>query len=182
MSRTWRWLFPCYALLALNAIIAFLYAVLWCRAHSWEWRDGVLTFIAGTYRNGTTRLIGKPGGQGWSWIVGYASKAHRERADLRVHENVHVAQEFACASIGAICGAIVSGFGAIEVGVWTGLFGGGALFALLYGAMFLYYFATRQEDEQPGWEDDYRRNPFERHAYAVQARYLDGEIREVWGG
>ena len=167
MSRAWRWVLPCYLLLVPNTLIAFLYAMLWCRARSWAWRDGVLTFVA------TRPMVGGPDGQGWSWIVGYASAGLRDLPDLRVHENVHVAQEFACALLGAAIGLpLWFVLGASWAWLPVALCNGGALFALAYGGAFAWSYATSQADERPGWVDDYRRNPFEVHAYAVQARYL----------
>jgi hypothetical protein len=178
---------PCYAFLFLNAVIAFVYAVTWCRARSWEWRDGVLTFIAGTKQDSdgwtVSRMIGNPGAQGWSWVVGYASETDRECADLRVHENTHVVQEFVC-SLAGLCIVpvvyIILG-GTALTGVLIAGPVGAAGFALLYGALFFYFYLTEQADEEPGWYDDYRRNPFERQAFQVQDEFIAGKRPGAWG-
>lgn len=163
MNRAWRWVLPAYPLLVVNVVVAALYAVVWCQATAWRWDDGVLSFVA------RRRMLGNPGGQGWSWIVGYASSTDRRYPDLRVHEHTHVVQEFAFAlgGAGAAAGALFAG-----APVWLVVavaFGGGPLFALSYGACFLVAFARRGFRD---WYSAYRANPFEVHAYGVQDRYL----------
>ncbi len=174
MNRNFRWLLLCYILLLPNTMVALVYA--FCvGARSWEWREGVLTFIS-------DRLLGNPGGQGWSWIVGYASEEQRARADLRVHENTHVWQEFMCSLMGLILGVglgLLLGWPTLHLTLAA--LSGGGIFAVTYGLVFLYFYLTEQKDEQPGWHDDYMRNFFERHAYAVQARFLKAPKGSEWG-
>ena len=183
MNIAWRYLLiPAYPLLVVNALVAALYALLWCRARSWQWREGVLTFIAGQKQDGSTRLIGKPGGQGWSWIVGYASEEQRARADLRVHENVHVAQETAWALFFGVGGALLLGLGFPLAGLIIGL-SGGPVFALTYGADFLRHYKSRPAGT--GWRYAYLRICYEAHAYDVQDEYLNnmsaGQRETTWG-
>lgn len=173
MSRAWRWLLvPAYPLLAVNAIAALLYAVLWCRAHSWAWRDGVLTFLA------RRRMLGNPGGQGWSWIVGYADEVQRARRDLRVHENVHVVQEIVWALAGLACG-VAFWFAGERVAAVVAVFSGGLGFAVTYGLAFFVELVRRRH-----WRVAYYANVYERQAYARQDRYLAATPSErvaYWG-
>lgn len=176
MSRAWRWALPlAWPLLTVNVIAAVLYAVAWCRAHSWAWRDGVLTFVAGRRADGSTRLVGDPGGQGWSPIVGYASELERGRPDLRVHENTHVVQEVIAALIGGTVGVVLFVAG-LPVAGSVAAFCGGPAWALTYGADFLRHYVTADH-----WHDAYRAIVFEVHAYRVQAEFLQGKRPGAWG-
>ncbi len=169
MNKHWRWvLTPLYPLLALNVLVALAYAKAWCKARSWQWRSGVLTFVA------TRAMIGNPGGQGWSWVVGYASDEDRDSDDLRVHENVHVWQELMFALLGLVAGVIAIAAGYAWLGVLA-MFLGGPLFTLCYGLGFVAGFFRTGEF----WLA-YRANPFEVHAYQVQDEYLNGGRPDAW--
>ncbi len=92
MSNKWRYAYPLMLWSSLNTLLNIIFALVIYRAHSWEFREGVLTAIAGT-KKGRTRILGRPGAQGWGGLfVCYASGERRSRADLRVHENCHVVQ------------------------------------------------------------------------------------------
>jgi len=190
MSRTWRWLLVLgYPLLAANALIAFLYAVLWCRAHRWAWRAGVLTFIA------RRTMIGNPGGQGWSWIVGFSSEAERDRSDLRVHEFGHVVQEMVFAVAGVPLALVPLSADRPVLGAVVGLTAGGAAFALVYGATFFWYAApeltrwvwakvTGRGSQVFDWRPAYMKIPFEKQAYAKQDAYRYASVDQrarTWG-
>jgi hypothetical protein len=181
MNKNWRWVLICYPMLFINAMIAFVYAVVWCRARSWEWREGVLTFVAGVDDKGYGRMLFNPGGQGWSWIVGYASEAHRDDASLRVHENTHVFQEFMfCLGSLAITPVVFAFWGMPWLGLALAGPVGGFAFILSYGTFFLYHFLTRPKGET-GWYGAYRRNPFEGHAYGIEDDFVAGDLPEAWG-
>ncbi len=201
MNKNWRYfLILAYPLLAVNAIIALLYAVFWCRAHSWAWREGVLTFVAGT-KNGWGRMIGRPDGQGWSWIVGYRSAGVREYADLRVHENTHVAQEIAWAYVGAVVAMPVL-LGGHPIAALITALSGGPMFALTYGASFLrhyipsvrYWYNVMRPDAPRWiaagfalrqWYAPYTMIVYEEHANAAQDTYTNDtspiDRTRVWG-
>lgn len=183
MGRNWRWVLPCYVLSLPLAVVAFAYAFVIARARSWEWIDGCLTFVAGTKTNreGLTvsRLWGNPGGQCWSWVVGFSSEEHRDRADLRVHEYTHVAQVFilclvAWAAFPLWAWGLGAGWGAVVCGLTSGLW-----FAVPYGACFLVGYVRRGFRD---WHAAYLAIPFERHAYAVQGKFLADDLGHyAWG-
>lgn len=173
MNKVWRILLtPLYPLLIINAFVAYVYAVLWCRAVSWKLISGTLTFIPGEGRT----MVGNPGGQGWSWIVGYASEADRDIDNLRCHENVHVWQELMFALGGFVVGVCLALFGAWGWAVLAA-FSGGPIWAVTYGITFLINFA------RTGFADfwaAYRAIPFERHAYRVQDEFVEGKRPGAW--
>lgn len=176
MSRSWRWLLlPAYPLLLLNVLIALLYAKLWCKATSWQWRDGTLTFIA------QRTMAGHPGGQGWSWVVGYSAEDRRDRKDLRVHENCHVVQELLFAAAGVPVGVAIILLGHPVLGALSIATLGGALFMVVYGLTFLAGFATRGFSD---WHSAYMMIPFEKQAYAKQEAYKllpPSKQVDIWG-
>lgn len=177
MSKRWRWLLTlCYPALWLNALTAFIYALVWCRARSWRWQEGVLTFVA------QREMIGHPGGQGWSWIVGFKSDGARGIDHLRVHENCHVVQETIFAALGLIAGVVLWALtGALKWALLVGLTSGGAAFMIAYGGFFFAVFAANGFKD---WHDAYLKIPFEKQAYAKQDayRYASVERRStIWG-
>lgn len=128
--RGWYLLYP-WALLntLIGLVLSFFYG-----AHSFSWRQGVLTAIAPR-----EKVIGHPGAQTWGWFVIYTDPRYRDEpwgAELRVHEYRHVKQ-----------GCI-----------------GGPLFLLAYGVNFLWNYLTTSENEKPGWRDDYESVVFEEDA------------------
>lgn len=179
MNKYWRILLtPVYPLLIVNALVAYLYAILWCRASSWKVISGTLTFVAAPREVAAegSRLAGNPGGQGWSWIVGYASEWHREQDDLRCHENVHVFQELVWAAGGLALAVIPALLGWWKLAVLLA-FAGGPVWALVYVGCFLVNFArTRFLD----WPAAYMAIPFEKQAYRVQEEFLAGERPNAW--
>jgi hypothetical protein len=132
-------------------------------------------------------------------VIGFANESERARRDLQAHERVHVWQAMMLQTLAPLLLWLwllvdvpwhwtlwgVPGLGVLPAFadvLW--LFASVAPFAFVYGWCFGRYYATEQHDEQPGWQDDYRRNPLERHAYAVQARYLampPSKQVQVWG-
>lgn len=112
-SRLWFLLYPWAFLNTLiGLILSFFYG-----AHSFEWRQGVLTAIAPR-----PKVIGHPGAQTWGWFVIYTDERYRTEAwgaGLRRHEYRHVKQ---------------------------GLIGG-PLFLLAYGVLFLVEYLKKGDDE-----------------------------------
>lgn len=180
MSRNWRWILPCYLWTLPMTIVGFALASLVYRASSWQWRDGVLTCVAGTSANGVTLIWGRPNAQTLGWIQVYDSPVNREFPDLRVHENVHVAQAFASALIGVALVPLL--FMAIGwsplLGAVLGGFVGGLMFAILYGLLFVYLWVKGGGGD---WYDAYRDNPFEVQAYNLQDRYIANPSSRPWG-
>lgn len=178
MSRVWRWVLPCYLFTVPMTLIGFVLGHVFYKAHSWAWFDGVLTAVAGTSEDGSTRIWGKPNAQTLGWIVFYDSETMRGLPDIRVHEHAHVGQAFACSLLGVAGGAVpmVMGWSPWPALILGG-FAGGLGFAILYGSLFLLlllYYRT-------GWYDAYRANPFEVQAYNLQDRYLEGSNPRPWG-
>jgi len=190
VSKRWRYLLPlAWPLLAVNVAFALLYAAIWCRAHSWSFRNGVLTFIAGARKDGSSRLLFNPGAQGWSPIVGYANEWQRQRDDLRAHENCHVVQEIVWACVGLAVGAALLMLGHPTAGIVVA-FCGGPMFAITYGVHFAIEFAppfvreyrwhraagaawkTSAKLAALEWRPAYERIIYERQAYARQRAYL----------
>ena len=179
MSPRWRWYFFGYLVTAPLAIIAFAYAVTIADARSWEWRDGVLTFVAGKKVNDhgaiVSKLWGNPKGQGWSWIVGFADEQQRNRADLRVHEFTHVVQAFIVQSLAPL---LVAGWYLLPGLPWWAdtliLLGAAFPWALAYGVCFFWPWLLSGFG---AWREAYHANVFEQHAYKRQARFAGWE----WG-
>ena len=145
MNKNWRWFIPGYLWASLNTLLNLLWALLLYRPHSWQWREGVLTCIAGT-KNGRSRIWGQPGGQGFGgWLVVYKNEFNRDRADLRVHENCHVVQ-------GMVLGPAFL-----------------ILYPLFFSALWCYVAVAEGET---GWRKAYRLNPFKEQAYRRQAGYV----------
>lgn len=175
MNSNWKWLLSItYPLLIVNIIVALLYAWLWCGAKDWKWHEGCLTFIPGK-----RPMLGNPGGQGWSPIVGFADEKERQRADLRVHEFTHVWQEMMFALLGVLAALISVQLGASTF-AWVLLFSGGPVFAVLYGLNFFFPWMFQGFSR---WHDAYHKIVFELHAYWVQLQWhLNPEKRsEMWG-
>jgi hypothetical protein len=139
--------FPCYLWTLPHTIVGLLLAILY-RPTSWRWRDGCLEAIS-------THILGRPGAQTHGAVIFFASEAHRDRADLRVHERVHVLQGFL----------------------------GGPIYVLAYVFHFawLFAFAPKEPAEEPRWKRAYRRIYFERIAYRIQAEYQAGKRPNAWG-
>ncbi len=170
MNKYWRILLtPLYPLLLVNALVAYAYAVVWCRARSWRVISGTLTFVS-------DRMAGSPGGQGWSWIVGYASEEDRDRADLRCHENVHVFQELTWAAGGLALAMVVALLGWWKLAVVLA-FAGAPVWALVYVGFFLVNYARTGFSD---WYAAYMAIPFEKQAYRVPEEYLAGERPSAW--
>lgn len=188
MSRAWRLWWPLYVLLAPLILVALAYAVA-VGAHSWRWCDGCLTFIAGTRKDGSTRLWFRPRGQCWSPVVGFASEAERDRADLRVHEFVHVAQ----AEIGVLAGLAI--FPPVLVAMswplWLAPASAWVVFPIVYGGGFAWRFPgalRRNWSHAQRWafafDEAYRTSWCERHAYGIQERYFQmppSKQTQLWG-
>lgn len=170
MSRAWRHWWPLYALTLPLSIIAIGYALV-VGGHAWRWQDGCLTFLS-------SRMIGQPGGQCWSPVIGFASEAQRARRDLQVHERVHVVQCF-CLTLGAL-GLLPVLLVAIGAPLWLAPALAWLAFPIAYGAGFAYGWALTRK----GWREAYHRSPFEIAAYARQDAYVvmpPSKQIHVWG-
>lgn len=94
MSRNWRWFLIGYVwafplVLLFLPVVAAVY-----QAGSWKWHDGVLTCVAASNDDGSTKIWGSPQGQTWGWLTVFSSETARQRAELRVHERCHTVQAF----------------------------------------------------------------------------------------
>lgn len=184
MSRHWRWFLPAYVLLAPFALayVAFLY-IARAQPTAWRWHEGVLTCVS---KRGA--LPFGAGGQGWSWIVAFADESQRESASLRVHEFVHVGQEFVCCAVGLTPMSVLVLLGEWKIGVMLAL-AGAALFHVVYGATWLYSLLTGRGvgfqlwpgERVPRWWRAYRSIPWESHAYDVQDEHAHGLHGRAWG-
>lgn len=179
MSRNWRWVLPAYLFCLPMTIAGMVISILFYKARSWLWYDGVLTCVAGTHPDGTTRIWGKPNAQTLGWIQIYDTEEMRAEPNLRVHENVHVVQAFA----GSLLGLAFAPLGCLLFG-WNPLWGlalgglvGGLGFAALYAILF-FYFMFR---DKSGWYEAYMANPFEIQAYNMQDTYLADTSKRPWG-
>lgn len=72
------------------SLVGLLLSILY-RPQSIRWHDGTIQLVAGT-KNGSTRLLGKPGAQSLGCVVWYASDELRNNARLAKHEKYHVYQ------------------------------------------------------------------------------------------
>lgn len=160
MNRAWRWFLPGY-LWCLPLTLGYLtVAVCFYGAHSFRFHQGVLTCIG-------SDIWGHPGAQTVGTLQVFADEYQRSSARLRVHETEHVGQQFLCGLAGLFAVPVffaVLGWSP-ALGLLFGGFVGALMWGVTYGAIFVFYFATEQADELPGWYDDYRRNPWEIDAY-----------------
>lgn len=180
MSKIWRWLLPCYIWTIVMTMAGLAISVIWYKARSWTWYQGVLTCVAGTAPDGTTLIWGKPNAQTLGWIQIYDSEFMRQCADLRVHENVHVVQAFAGSLVGVVLTPLlfmVAGWSPL-LGLVLGGFIGGVGFAAAYGILFLYLYLKLGKRD---WYAAYRANPFEEQAYTLQDKYLANPDTKPWG-
>ncbi len=176
MSRYWRWLLPLgYLLLATNALVTVLYAIVWCKATDWKWRDGILTFRA------QRPLLFGAEAQGASWVLGFDNEHVRENASTRVHENCHVVQEMVCALIAMPFIVVLFATGHPVLGGIAIPTAGGLLFALLYLLTFFAGWAARGFKD---WQQAYLSIPFEQQARSKAALYKlmpSWMQAKVWG-
>ena len=132
----------------------------------WRWRAGAIEVMAGKKKDGTTKIWFQPGAQTWGLIIFCADGYNYERAPLQVHERVHILQ--------------------------TILFG--SFYTATYALSFVFFFVIvklqfdwwKRHVNQRGIPDDdvwhaYRMIPWERWAYAKQARFEKGEIPKACG-
>jgi hypothetical protein len=148
----WRWFYFLLVPFTLPNIIASLLLALPYGVERWRFHSGCLELIAKRNKHGLTRIWGRPHGQSLGCpVVWYASAVHWDSASLRVHERCHAVQ---------------------------GMLGLGLLFGLAYGLSFL--FAWARQGFGP-WHAAYMANPFERQAYARQARFESGQVPDAWG-
>lgn len=191
MNRLWKYFVPGHVWCLPLTLGYALFCLVVYRAHSFQFRDGILSSIGGTKTvNGQlrTRIFGDPGAQTIGAAQCFASEYERKRAELRVHENTHVVEAFICASlvaIGATAQTAIVG-GPLPVAAMLGVGGllGVLLYSLAYVVIFLAFYLTKQNDEKAGWVDDYRRNYLEVWAYANEARYLKAapiDQARMWG-
>ena len=166
-NKHWRWFIPGH-LWALPFTLGYaIFAFVFYRARDWGFRNGVLIAIAGK------PMIGNPAGQTIGAMTCFSGPLMCANKPLRGHENTHIVELFVCGLIGlAVTPIVVAALGGDPLlGLGLGGFIGAASYSLVYGAVFLYYLATKQKDEKPGWRDDYRRNFLEVTAYNTQAEY-----------
>lgn len=90
MSPRWRYFFPGYVWALPNTLIGLVLLCTWYFPRRIAWRDGCLEVIP--HRS----LIGAPwvGAQTWGWVIFARDEDQAARADLMVHERVHVVQAF----------------------------------------------------------------------------------------
>lgn len=133
---------------------------------NWRWRAGAIEIQAKRKKDGRTRIWFQPGAQTWGIIIFCASERSFEDPPLQVHERVHILQAL--------------------------LFG--VLYPVTYLLTFAVFFAivklkldwwerhvnSRGEPDDDVWHS-YRMIPWEIWAYAKQARFERGEIKESWG-
>lgn len=172
MNRAWRWILPCYLFTLPTTLVGLALGRLFYGAHSWEWRDGVLTSIG-------TSIWGRPMGQTLGWVQFYDEPSSREYPDLRVHENAHVVQAFACSLVGLALLPLLfmtAGWSPLLGLLWGG-FLGGVGFSVLYGILFVYLLLKQRS----GWFSAYWANPFEVQARKVQDEYLADTSKRPWG-
>lgn len=179
--RLWRYFYLGYLWALPMTIAGFVIATVFYKAHSWQWRDGILVCVGGTDENGDTLIWGRPNAQTLGWLQIYDTAASIELSDLRVHENVHVIQAFVGGLVGMFFVPLL--FAAIGWGPLTGLilggFVGGLGFNALYGILFLYLRTVTYRDDNWYWA--YRYNPFEVQAYDLQDKYIDNPNTKPWG-
>ncbi len=182
MDRRWRWFLP-YYIWSLPLVIVGLVLAAVYRSSAFRWHDGVLTCVAGrlTLPDGstTTRIWGRPGAQTFGWLQIYAGEKWRERTDLRVHETVHTGQALYF-SIGGMAAypPIHYLYGRAVTGFALGGFVGVAAYALAYVGAFLGYFAGQGFKD---WKAAYNKNPFEKQAYAIEAKEIKTPGEGRWG-
>jgi len=188
MNSKWKWFLPGYPANLLASIIYILVCLIAYRAHTWRFRNGVLTCIGGTFVRDhltVTRIWGRPGAQTIGTVQCYASEDEYKRVELHVHENTHIVEAFICA-LGAVAvvPVIFAGIGwSAPLGLALAMPIGAILYTIIYVVIFTAYYLTEQEDEEPGWEDDYHRNILEIWAYAAAARFQKmtaEERKSVW--
>lgn len=153
-------------------LAGFVIATVCYKARNWVWYQGVLTCVAGTNPDGTTKIWGRPNAQTLGWIQIYDSEYMRGCPDLRVHENVHVVQAFAGSLLGLVFTPLLfmaAGWSPL-LGLVLGGFVGGVGFALTYGILFVYLYLKLGNKD---WYAAYRANPFEDQAYKLQDKYLE---------
>ncbi len=188
MSKNWRWFLPAYPLLAVHALTYVIFLlVTFTRPTDWRWHEGVLTCVSGK-----GRLPFNAGGQGWSWIVGFANERQRQRAELRVHEFEHVGQEFACSILGLILLIASLAFGWGWIGLILALIGA-STFHLVWLGTWLYSRITRRGwgfENSFTWNGNknpadnfraYRSVVWETNAYKTEAEFKDGRHSDAWG-
>lgn len=161
-------------------MVGLVISVIWYKARSWVWYQGVLTCVAGAAPDGTTLIWGKPNAQTLGWIQIYDSEFMRQCTDLRVHENVHIVQAFAGSLVGLMLTPLLfmaAGWSPL-LGLVLGGFIGGVGFALVYGILFLYLHLKLGKRD---WYAAYRANPFEVQAYDLQDKYLANPDTKPWG-
>lgn len=179
MSKLWRWAWPLYVFCLPMTIAGFVISLVFYKARSWAWHDGILTCVAGQSQDGSTRIWGKPNAQTLGWIVICDTHENRMMPDLRVHEACHVVQAF--------CGALAGLFftpllflafgGSALWGLALGGFIGGLGFAALYAILFGYFLIK----QKTGWYNAYMANPFEIQAYTIQDKYIENPTSKPWG-
>lgn len=94
MSPRWKYFFIGYLWSLPHTIIGLLLATLVYRSHSWRWSDGCIECVAGTGKDGTTRIFGRPWAQTHGCLIVYDTVPHTNTAWLRAHERTHVVQGF----------------------------------------------------------------------------------------
>lgn len=154
---------PCFVVIhtLLGVLLMPVYGV-----DKWRWRAGAIEVMAGKKKDGTTKIWFAPGAQTWGLVIFCADGYNYERSPLQVHERVHILQTY--------------------------LFG--AFYLATYALAFAFYFVIvklqvdwwdRHYNENDVPDDDvwhaYRMIPWERWAYAKQARYEAGRLPGAWG-
>lgn len=152
MSWLWLILIPPIGFL-LHSLVGLLFFLLIYGVEEFKLSGWAIEIVAKP-----ERIWGRPGAQTHGLVIFYATRQHRLRRELRVHERVHIIQ---CLLLGLV-------------------------YIITYGLFFAFNFLVlanflwRNENE-PRWKRAYRRIPWEIWAYNKQYKYRRGEIPNAWG-
>ena len=125
----------------------------------WRWREGAIEVLAKKGKDGTTRILFKPGAQTWGLVIFCASERNYNSNSLQVHERVHIIQTYIFGAFYPVTWALswVVLFLAVKLGAW----------------------------KHDGSRDDtwraYKRIPWELWAYWKQYRFDRGDCQDAWG-
>lgn len=159
MKKRW-WYFLLYIFLLPHTLVGLLMASVYWPTKV-RWSDGCLEMVAGSKKDGTTRIFGKPGAQTWGFLIYYANEECMNRSDLRVHERCHVVQ--ACVLLGVPFVILYVGDFCARL-IWVD------------------FEATKHFVNSPRWYKAYRSIWFEKQAYDRQWKSRAKELPfKAWG-
>lgn len=158
----------------LTYVVTLLVAVPFYRPTKVRLRAGCIEMLAGT------RIWGQPGGQSWGIrVIWYRNESQWDRADLRVHERVHILQG---EMINALAHLLLVPIGIYHGPGWViaAVLLSQAAFALAYFGHFLFEW-RHERFQRKNWHPAYLRTWAERMAYRIQAEFKDGQRPQAWG-